>query len=103
MLLPDVIVYPIFIMFVKHNLFVCTDVIMQTMLFSEFIPTPVGWVITIHPRAENKQIMTLHYNICATRVIMPSTITSVHMRQINEFTKQHNFSNYNNVSYLLVL
>ena len=48
--------------------------------------TPVGWVITIHPRTKNKQIMTLHYNICAIRVIMPSTITSVHMGQ---FTKQH--------------
>ena len=41
------------------------------------------------PELKNKQMMTLHYNICATRVIMPSTTTSVHMGQISEFTEQH--------------
>ena len=27
--------------------------------------TPLGWDITIHSRVENKQIITLHHNICA--------------------------------------
>ena len=42
----------------------------------------MGWVIAIHPRTKNKLVMILHCNICATRIIMPCTITPVHKGQI---------------------
>ena len=39
-------------------------------------------LLAIHPRTENKPVMILHCNICATRIIMPCTITPVHKGQI---------------------
>ena len=60
MLLSDVIIYLIFIMFVKHNLFVCTDVIMQTMFVSEFTDLPL-----VH-----RCYCAGNYNPCCTDVIV---------------------------------
>ena len=60
MLLPDVIYLSYFHYVCKHKLFVCTDVMMQTMLFSEFTDLP-----HVH-----RCCGAGHYNPCCTDVIV---------------------------------